>query len=126
MTSISPAFSTKNGTLVWPLSINTSPRVIGRITPCEAIRAICAELNTGNMSAAFAAPESSVERAVSVTDPLVGGRRRFRRGLSEPGFEACLAEPSVITRKERSLAYLNGVVTRVRVSDNHARILECG
>ena len=26
------------------------------------------------------------------------------RGLSEPGFEACLAEPRVITRKERSLA----------------------
>jgi hypothetical protein len=33
----------------------------------HTIRAICAELNTGNMSAAFAALESSVERAVSVT-----------------------------------------------------------
>jgi len=30
------------------------------------------------------------------TDPLMGARRRFRRGLSEPGFEACLAEPRVI------------------------------
>ena len=55
MTSIAPAFSTKNGTSVWPPSINTSPRVIGRITPWEAIRAICAELSVGNMSAAFAA-----------------------------------------------------------------------
>src|SRR5260370_21353909 len=67
MTSISPDFSTKNGTLVWPLSINTSPLVIGRITPCEAIRAICAELNTGNRSAAFSELESRVEGGVSVT-----------------------------------------------------------
>src|SRR5712671_814310 len=37
MTSISPAFSTKNGTLVWPPSINTSPRVIGRVTPSEVL-----------------------------------------------------------------------------------------
>ena len=53
----------------------------------------------------------------------MGDRRRFRRGLSEPGFEACLAELGVITRKERRLAYLNAVVTGVRVGDNFARIL---
>ena len=66
MTSISPAFTTKNGTLVWPPSINTSPREIGRITPWEAIRAICAALSSGNMSAAFAALVKGVEAVVAL------------------------------------------------------------
>jgi hypothetical protein len=52
--------------------------------------------------------------------------RGLRRGLSEPGFEACLGQPRVITRKERSLAHLNAVITRVRVVDNLARILPRG
>src|SRR5258708_25096601 len=85
MTSISPAFSTKNGTLVWPPSINTSPRVIGRITPCEAIRAICTELNTGNMSAAFAALESSVERAVLLTRHSLL-ESKYERKVDAPNF----------------------------------------
>ena len=45
-----------------------------------------------------------MQTGLSLTDPLVGARRRFRRGLSEPGFETCLAEPRVIIRKERALA----------------------
>ena len=62
----------------------------------------------------------------ALTDSLVGACRRFRRGLSEPGFEACLAKPRVITRNEGSLGQLDTVVTRVRVRDNLARILACG
>src|SRR2546428_14101414 len=54
ITSISPALTTKNGTSVWPPSINTSPRVMGRINPWEAIREICVVLSTGNKSGAFA------------------------------------------------------------------------
>ena len=64
-----------------------------------------------------------MQTGLSLTDPLVGSRRRLRAGLREPGFEARLAERGVITRKERCLVYLNAVVTRVRVSDNFARIL---
>ena len=85
MTSISPDLTTKNGTLVWPPSINTSPRVIVRITPRDAIRAICAGLNVGNMSAAWGALVSSVERAIScdmVTRPgqqVRPERRHVRR-----------------------------------------------
>src|SRR3954466_15546101 len=66
MTSISPAFTTKKGTFVWPLSINTSPRVMGRITPWQAIRAICAAVSVGNISDALAALVSGVEREASV------------------------------------------------------------
>src|SRR5262245_31771184 len=67
MTSISPALTTKKGTFFWPLSINTSPRVIGRTRPWEAIRAICSAVSAGNRSDAVAPLESSVERSVSVT-----------------------------------------------------------
>jgi len=56
----------------------------------------------------------------------VGARRRFRRGLSEPGFETRLAEPSAILGNERLLAHLDTVVARLRVCDNLARILVCG
>jgi len=56
----------------------------------------------------------------------VGDRRRFRRGLSEPGFETRLAELRVIAGKECPLANVHAVVTRVRVSDNLARIIACG
>src|SRR5262245_55823980 len=66
ITSISPAFTTKNGTLVWPPSINPSPRVIGRITPWEATRAICEALSAGNMSAAFGPLVKSVDRVAPV------------------------------------------------------------
>src|SRR5689334_8063011 len=59
-------------------------------------------------------------------DPLVGARRRFRRGLSEPGFETRPAELSSIVGNERLLAYLDTVVARLRVCDNFARILVCG
>src|SRR5215813_10435901 len=61
ITSISPAFTTKKGTLVWPPSINTSPRVTGRVTPWQAILAICAQLSFGKRSAAFGALLRSVE-----------------------------------------------------------------
>jgi len=44
MTSISPAFSTKNGTVGLAAVDQHFARVIGRITPSEAIRAICAGL----------------------------------------------------------------------------------
>ena len=60
------------------------------------------------------------------TNPLVGDRRRFRRGLSEPGFETRLAESCVIAGNECPLTQLHAVVTRVRVSDNLARIIACG
>src|SRR6185503_12338623 len=66
ITSISPAFTTKNGTSVWPPSINTSPRVMGRINPWEAIREICAVLSTGNKSAAFAALKRGIEGVLAV------------------------------------------------------------
>src|SRR5215470_11080976 len=65
-TSIAPARTTKNGTSVWPSSISTSPRAIGRITPCAATRAICAGLSPGNRSAAFGELESGVESVMSV------------------------------------------------------------
>src|ERR1700720_556013 len=66
------------------------------------------------------------ETGLSLTAPLVGGRRRFRRGLSEPGFETRLAESCVIAGNECPLTQLHAVVTRVRVSDNLARIIACG
>ena len=59
-------------------------------------------------------------------NPLVGDRRRFRRGLSEPGVETRLAESCVIAGNECPLTQLHAVVTRVRVSDNLARIIACG
>src|SRR5687767_3020041 len=67
MTSISPAFNTKNGTSVRPPSIKTSPRAIGRSTPWAAIRAICADVSVGNMSAASGALVSGVDRMDCVT-----------------------------------------------------------
>jgi hypothetical protein len=85
MISISPAFTTKNGTSVWPRSINTSPRVIGRITPWKAIRAICAELSVGNMSAAFAALVRGVERLIPVTSSLAVDRM-CKRNVDTPDF----------------------------------------
>src|SRR6266852_1738458 len=66
------------------------------------------------------------QTVLSLTDPLVGDRRRFRRGLSEPGFETRLAESCVIAGNECHLTQLHAVVTRVRVSDNLARIIACG
>jgi len=47
----------------------------------------------------------------------VGARRRFCRGLSEPGFETRLAEPRVIAGKECALAKVHAVVARVRVCE---------
>src|SRR5882757_6902954 len=58
--------------------------------------------------------------------PLVGDRSRFRRRLSEPGVETRLAESCVIAGNECPLTQLHAVVTRVRVSDNLARIIACG
>jgi len=46
--------------------------------------------------------------------------RDSRCRLPESGFEACLAKPRVITRKERIFAQLQAVVTRVRIADNLA------
>jgi len=34
-----------------------------------------------------------MQTGLSLTDPLVGSRRRLRAGLREPGFEARLAKP---------------------------------
>ena len=62
---------------------------------------------------------------VSDIDPLVGDRRRFRRGLGEPGFETRLPESCVIAGNECPLTQLHAVVTRLRVSDNLARIIAC-
>src|SRR5882724_9025779 len=67
-----------------------------------------------------------VKTGLSLTDPLVGDRRRFRRGLSEPGFETRLAESCVIAGNKCPLTQLHAVVTRVRVSDNLARIIARG
>src|SRR5712664_1456052 len=59
----------------------------------------------------FASLASSVpditQTGLSLTDPLVGARRRFRSGLSEPAFEACLAELRAIVGKECPLANLH-------------------
>ena len=57
---------------------------------------------------------------------LVGDRCRFRRGVSEPGFETRLAESCVIAGKECPFAKLHAVVAGVRVCDNLARVLVCG
>jgi hypothetical protein len=59
-------------------------------------------------------------------DPLVGARRRFRRGLSKPGFETRLAESRAIARNKGLLAHFDTVIARLRVCDNLARILVCG
>ena len=53
------------------LRSSTSPRVIGRITPWEAIRAICAALSVGNMSAACGEAVERVERGVPVSALIV-------------------------------------------------------
>src|SRR5262249_47454760 len=50
----------------------------------------------------------------------------LRCGFSEPGFEASLAEPCGILRHERSEAQLRPRVTRFRVRDDFAWILELG
>src|SRR3981189_1345061 len=67
-----------------------------------------------------------VKTGLSLTDPLVGDRRRFRRGLSAPAFETQTAESWVTAGSECALPQLHAVVTRVRVSDNLARIIACG
>ena len=46
--------------------------------------------------------------------------------LGEPGFETSLAELRVVFGNECSLLHLDAVVASARVSDNLARILECG
>jgi len=56
----------------------------------------------------------------------VGASRRFRCGLSEPGFETRLAEPRAVVGNERLFAHLDTVVVRLRVCDNFAGILACG
>src|SRR5580704_6800215 len=63
---------------------------------------------------------------LSLTDPLVGARRRFRRGRIEPGYETRLAELRVIARKECPLANVHAVIARLRVCNNLARILVRG
>src|SRR5215813_2799375 len=52
--------------------------------------------------------------------------RNRRCGLSEPGFEASLAELCGFVRHERSEAQFRPGVTRFGVSDDLARIFECG
>src|SRR5207247_381014 len=52
--------------------------------------------------------------------------RNFRCGLSEPGFEASVAEPGGIVRHQCSKGHLRTGVTRFRVSDNLARIFQYG
>src|SRR5262245_53749394 len=85
ITSISPDLTSKKRTLAWSPAINTSPHVMGRITPRLAIRAICAELSLGNRSAAFGALLSSVERVISVNTS--GSLDRVReRNLDAPDF----------------------------------------
>src|SRR4029078_6720743 len=77
ITSISPSRTTKNGTLVWPPSINTSPRVVGRSNPWLAIREICALLSTGNRSGAFAlvrGAEGVVALAIDIVNHSEGLR----------------------------------------------------
>jgi hypothetical protein len=70
--------------------------------------------------------KSPAKTGLPLTDPLVGARHRFCRWLSEPGFETRLAESCVIAGNECPLAQLHAVVTRLRVSDNLARIIPCG
>src|SRR5438477_564506 len=52
--------------------------------------------------------------------------RNLRCGLSEPGFEASLAEPCGIVRQECSEAHLRPGVKRLWISDDLASIFECG
>lgn len=56
----------------------------------------------------------------------MGGCRRFCSGLSEPSFEARLAEPGVYARDKGALADFRAGVARVRVSDDFAGIVEGG
>src|SRR6266851_199862 len=58
--------------------------------------------------------------------PLVGGRRRFHCGLSEPGFETRFAESCILVRKQCSLAEFCPSVKRFRISDDFAGIFERG
>ncbi len=94
ITSISPAFTTKNGTLVWPPSIKTSPRVIGRFNPWEAIREICAVLNSGNMSAAFAALKLRGVEAVVAFDIVYANRL-----TNSSAFSATSRQPASIVNE---------------------------
>src|SRR5438105_3433273 len=68
MISISPALTTKNGTIGSPASMSTSPRAIGRTTPCVAIRAIWTGVRVGNMSASCEALTGGVKRTGAATD----------------------------------------------------------
>src|SRR5690349_6423720 len=92
-TSIAPVSTTRNGTSVWPGSISTSPRVIGRRRPCAATRDIWAALSTGNISAASGALVSggapsigvdigSLPLADAIVDELAAGG-----GVQEPRIE---------------------------------------
>src|SRR4029077_19960608 len=67
MISISPLFTTKNGTTGSPASTRMSPRETERITPCAAIAPICAPVSVGNMSASREALEGRSGRRSSVT-----------------------------------------------------------
>src|SRR5689334_9997941 len=52
--------------------------------------------------------------------------RTLRSGFSEPGFETSLTEPCSFVRHECFEAQLRSGVTRFRVSDDLAGIVECG
>jgi hypothetical protein len=124
--SISPAFTTKNGTSVWPSSINTSPRVIGRITPWEAIRAICAELSVGNMSAASGALVRGVERVVSVTSSLALDGM-CERNVDTPDFAFdghAVRLEGILCRASQHGSRPN-VELRTRQGAGHRRAVEC-
>src|SRR5829696_4258172 len=47
--STSPETTTKNGTFLSPCSMSTWPDSIVRISPCGAMRRICAGVNVGNI-----------------------------------------------------------------------------
>src|SRR5882724_12328607 len=53
------------------------------------------------------------------------GRYGFDGGPAEPVLEADLAQPGIGIGHERALAQLRAEVARVRVGDDHPRILAC-
>ncbi len=55
-----------------------------------------------------------IEDLVSVLqNPLVGGRRCFRRGLSEPGFETRVAKLGLFAGNQRPIVNLRAGVSRL-------------
>jgi hypothetical protein len=111
----------KNGTSVWPGFDQHLPRVIGRITPWEAIRAICPDVSVGNMSAAFAALVSGVERVVSVTAPLPWAhtlnRAHVNRLTNSSAFSATSRQPaSIVSACPRPVIFTISVAPLLRFS----------